>query len=167
MIRCSLDTNIVSDLVRNPQGQAAEQVRSVGEAQVCASIIVAAELRNAAAKRGSPRLARQLEAVLDVIEVPPLGPPADTAYGEIRTRLEETGRPIGGNDLLIASQAVVLGYTIVTDDETEFARIEGLRYENWLRRLCQIATRTATISIAQLSAQCVAPFAPAVLGSPL
>ena len=134
MIRYLLDTNIVSDLVRNPQGHVAEQIRRVGEAQVCTSIIVAAELRFGAAKRGSPRLARQLEAVLDVIEVLPLGPPADKAYGEIRTRLEVTGRPIGGNDLLIASQAVALGHTIVTDHEAEFALVAGLRYENWLRR---------------------------------
>jgi tRNA(fMet)-specific endonuclease VapC len=51
----------------------------------------------------------------------------------IRTRLEQIGRPIGGNDLLIAAQAVALGYTIVTDNEGEFARIDGLLRENWLR----------------------------------
>jgi tRNA(fMet)-specific endonuclease VapC len=50
----------------------------------------------------------------------------------IRTRLEQAGRPIGGNDLLIAAQAVALGCAIVTDDEGEFARIGGLIRENWL-----------------------------------
>src|SRR5215469_1534664 len=40
-----------------------------------------------------------------------------------------------GNDLLIAAQTVALGYTIVTDNEAEFARIAGLRRENWLRRV--------------------------------
>jgi len=132
--RYLLDTNIVSDLVRNPQGRAAEQIRRVGEAQVCTSIIVAAELRYGATKGGSPRLARQLEAVLGALDVLPFTAPADTLYGEIRTRLEEIGRPIGGNDLLIAAQTLALGYTIVTDNEAEFARIGGLLRENWLQR---------------------------------
>jgi len=129
-----LDTNVVSDLVRNPQGRVAERIREVGEAQVCTSIIVAAELRYGAAKRASPRLATQLEAVLGVLDVLPFEVPADTVYGLIRTRLEQIGRPIGGNDLLIAAQAVALGYTIVTDNEREFARIDGLLRENWLKR---------------------------------
>jgi tRNA(fMet)-specific endonuclease VapC len=133
-MRHLLDTNVVSDLVRNPQGPVAEHIRRVGEAQVCTSIIVAAELRYGAAKKGSPRLARQLEAVLGALDVLPFAAPADAAYGEIRARLEQVGRPIGGNDLLIAAQAMALGHTIVTDNEAEFGRIEGLRRENWLRR---------------------------------
>jgi tRNA(fMet)-specific endonuclease VapC len=132
-MRYLLDTNIVSDLVRNPQGRAAEHIHGVGEAQVCTNIIVAAELRYGAAKRGSPRLARQLEAVLGALDILPFAAPADRAYGEIRTRLEQTGRPIGGNDLLIAAQAMALSCTIVTDNEAEFARIDGLIHENWLR----------------------------------
>ena len=133
MTRYLLDTNIVSDLVRNPRGRAAEHVGRVGEAQVCTSIIVAAELRYGAIKKGSPRLARQLEAVLGALDVLPFAAPADAAYGEVRARLERTGRPIGGNDLLIAAQSIALGYTIVTDNEAEFARIDGLVCENWLR----------------------------------
>ena len=133
-MRYLLDTNIVCDLVRNPQGRIAGHIRDVGERQVCTSIIVAAELRYGAAKKGSPRLAAQLEAVLHVLDVLPFAAPADSAYGQIRTRLEEIGKPIGGNDLLIAAQAVALDYTIVTDNEREFARIAGLLHENWLRR---------------------------------
>jgi tRNA(fMet)-specific endonuclease VapC len=133
-MRHLLDTNVVSDLVRNPHGRVAEHIRRVGEAQVCTSIIVAAEFRYGAAKKGSPRLARQLEAVLGALDVLPFAAPADTAYGEIRTRLEQVGRPIGGNDLLIAAQAIALGHTIVTDNVAEFGRIEGLRRKNWLRR---------------------------------
>ena len=134
MTRYLFDTKIVSDLVRNPQGRAVEHIRRVGEAQVCTSIIVAAELRYGATKRGSSRLARQLEAVLGVIDVLPFATPADRVYGVIRTRLEEIGRPIGGNDLLIAAQTLALGYTIVTDNDAEFARIDGLLRENWLQR---------------------------------
>ena len=132
-MRYLLDTNVVSDLVRHPQGRIFQRIREVGEAQICSSIIVAAELRYGAAKRGSLRLATQLEAVLGALDVLPFEAPADTAYGLIRTRLELIGRPIGGNDLLIAAQAIALGYTVVTDNEGEFSRIEGLRGENWLR----------------------------------
>jgi tRNA(fMet)-specific endonuclease VapC len=131
-MRYLLDTNIVSDLIRNPQGRAAEQIRKVGEAQVCTSIIVAAELRYGAAKKGSPRLTAQLEAVLGGLDVLPFEAPADAAYGHIRAKLEQGGTPIGGNDLLIAAQAVALGCTIVTGNDREFARIKGLRCENWL-----------------------------------
>lgn len=132
-MRYLLDTNIVSDLVRNPQGRATERIREVGEAQVCTSIIVAAELRYGAVKRGSPRLTAQLEAVLGALEVLPFEAPADAAYARLRARLDRTGQPIGGNDLLIAAQAVALGHTIVTDNEREFARIDDLPRENWLR----------------------------------
>jgi tRNA(fMet)-specific endonuclease VapC len=132
-MRYLLDTNIVSDLVRNPQGRSAEHIRRIGEEQVCTSIIVAAELRYGAAKRESPRLSRQLEAVLGALDVLPFAAPADAVYGEIRTRLEQAGTPIGGNDLLIAAQTVALGYAIVTDNEGEFARIDELVSENWLR----------------------------------
>lgn len=133
MTRYLLDTNILSDLVRNPRGPVAERIRRVGEAQVCTSIIVASELRYGAAKRGSAKLTSQLEAVLGAIDILPLEAPADVIYGELRARLERAGTPIGGNDLLIAAQAVALGHTIVTANEAEFARIDELMHENWLR----------------------------------
>ena len=133
-MRYLLDTNVVSDLIRNPQGRVAKHIRKVGEAQVCTSVIVAAELRYGATKKGSARLTAQLEAVLAALDVLPLVAPADAAYGVIRTQLEQAGRPIGSNDLLIAAQAIALGYTIVTDNEGEFARIDGLPRENWLRQ---------------------------------
>jgi tRNA(fMet)-specific endonuclease VapC len=132
-MRYLLDTNIVSQLIRSPQGPVARRIREVGEAQVCTSIIVAAELRYGALKKGSPGLIAQVEAVLGALDVLPFEAPADATYGLLRARLEQLGRPIGGNDLLIAAQAVALGYTIVTDNEREFARIEGLPSVNWLR----------------------------------
>ncbi|WP_234732356.1 type II toxin-antitoxin system VapC family toxin [Acidocella facilis] len=134
-MRYLLDTNILSDLIRHPHGRVAEQIRRVGETEVCTSIIVAAELRFGAAKRGSARLAQQLETVLSVLDVVPFEQPADEAYGAIRAQLEMAGTPIGGNDLLIAAQAKALGCTVVTDNEREFARVDGLACENWLRGL--------------------------------
>ncbi len=132
-MRYLLDTNILSDLVRNPQGKVAQHIRRAGERNVGTSIIVAAELRYGAAKRGSPRLTTQLAAVLGALEILPFDSPADQVYGEIRTQLEKIGRPIGANDLLIAAQALALGAIIVTDNEGEFARIPRLHLENWLR----------------------------------
>jgi tRNA(fMet)-specific endonuclease VapC len=132
-MRYLLDTNIVSDLVRNPQGKVADRIFKVGESQVCTSIIVAAELRYGAEKKQSPRLSAQLEAVLGALEILPLEKPADVSYGSIRAQLERAGKPIGANDLLIAAQALTLGCTIVTDNENEFSRVKYLRVENWLR----------------------------------
>ncbi len=132
-MRYLLDTNAVSDLVRQPQGKVARHIRKVGEAQICTSIIVAAELRYGAAKKRSPRLSAQLEAVLGAVEVLPFETPADADYGLLRTRLEQAGQPIGANDMLIAAQTIALGYTIVTDNEKEFARVQGLPHQNWLR----------------------------------
>lgn len=132
-MRYLLDTNIVSDLVRNPQGRITQRIRKVGEAQVCTSIIVAAELRYGSAKKGSPRLLGQVAAVLSALEVLPFEAPADLTYGSLRAHLEQSGGQIGANDLLIAAQAVALGLVLVTDNEREFARVDGLSYENWLR----------------------------------
>jgi tRNA(fMet)-specific endonuclease VapC len=130
--RFLLDTNIVSDLVRNPQGRTAAKIAQLGEDAVATSIIVAAELRYGAAKRGSARLASQLETILGAIEVILFEAPADTAYGNARVALEAAGTQIGGNDLLIAAQALALDMIVVTNNAREFARVNGLRVENWL-----------------------------------
>jgi tRNA(fMet)-specific endonuclease VapC len=132
-MRFLLDTNVVSNLIREPQGRVADRIKVLGENRVCTSIIVAAELRYGAARRASRRLSAQVDAVLNVIDILPFDPPSDEAYGVIRTQLELAGTPIGGDDLLIAAQAITLDYTLVTDNENEFARISGLRVDNWLR----------------------------------
>ena len=132
-MRFMLDTNIVSDLVRHPQGRIAARIAEVGEARVCTSIIVAAELRSAAARKASPQLVEQLESVLRALEVIPLDPPADVVYGALRARLEEIGHPIGANDLFVAAHALALRCALVTDNEREFSRIKALPMENWLR----------------------------------
>lgn len=133
MTRYLLDTNIVSDLIRRPNGRASEHVRRVGEAAICTSIIVAAELRYGAVKLGSPRLTERVDAVLDRMDVLPITPPTDACYGEIRRQLELRGNVIGNNDLWIAAHSLANDCTIVTDNEREFARVDGLPRENWLR----------------------------------
>jgi tRNA(fMet)-specific endonuclease VapC len=132
-MRFLLDTNIVSDIVRHPRGKIAHRISKVGEGDVCTSVIVAAELRYGATEKNSPRLTAQLEAVLGALEVLALEAPADIRYGRIRASLERMGRPIGANDLLIAAHALSLDFTLVTDNEREFFRVDGLRIENWLR----------------------------------
>ena len=132
MTRYLLDTNIVSDLVRHPAGKVADRIKRVGEDSVCTSIIVAAELRYGAARRGSRRLATQVEAVLSAIAVLPFEAPADAVYADLRVALETAGSPIGGNDLLIAAQAKSLGCTVVTNNGREFERVDGLAIEDWL-----------------------------------
>lgn len=131
--RFLLDTNIVSDLVRNPQGRTAAKIAELGENAVATSIIVAAELRYGAAKKGSERLTSQLESILTALEIIPWEAPADAAYGAVRVALEAAGTPIGANDLLIAAQTLALEMVLVTNNEREFGRVNGLTIENWLR----------------------------------
>jgi tRNA(fMet)-specific endonuclease VapC len=127
-----LDTNIISDLIRKPQGKAARRIARVGENNICTSVIVAAELRYGCAKSGSKRLLKAVEDLLGEITVLPFDVPADAEYGAIRSDLEATGTPIGSNDLLIAAHACATGATIVTANANEFKRIRGLKVENWL-----------------------------------
>src|SRR5260370_30304400 len=127
-----LDTNIISDLIRNPQGKAAKRIAKVGGNNICTSIIVAVELRYGCAKSGSTRLLKAVEDLLGEIEVLPLDVPADTDYGGIRSELEAAGKPIGSKDLLIAAHASATGATVVTANTGEFKRVRGLRVEDWL-----------------------------------
>lgn len=135
-LRYLLDTNILSDLVKNPQGKAAQKISSLPAEErdlVATSIVVAAELRYGAAKSGSAILTGRVDQLLEAIEVLPLEPKADLHYGRIRMQLERSGTPIGGNDLLIAAQVLAIDAVLVTDNVREFKRVKGLRVENWLR----------------------------------
>ncbi|MDT8364838.1 MAG: type II toxin-antitoxin system VapC family toxin, partial [Nitrosomonas sp.] len=118
-----LDTNILSDLVRNPQGAVADRIAAVGEDRICTSVVVAAELRYGAAKSGSNKLYERVDVLLSAIEVLPLELPADRQYAELRYHLTRQGTPIGPNDLLIAAHALVAGLTVVTANVGEFSRV--------------------------------------------
>ena len=131
--RYLLDTNILSDNIRNPRGPAARRAHQVGNSLLCTSIIVAGELRYGVAKTGSTRLSARVEETLGRLDVLPLEAPVDEVYARLRVDLEQNGNLIGPNDLLIAAQALSLGLVVVTDNEREFSRVPGLRVENWLR----------------------------------
>ena len=130
-LRFMLDTNIVSDLIRNPLGKAAQRVERWGDEAVCVSIIVAAELRYGSAKRKSPRLIALVEGLLERLPVLALDMPADAEYAAIRADLEVAGAPMGPNDLLIAAHAYALRMPLVTANAA-FRRVNGLQVENWL-----------------------------------
>jgi tRNA(fMet)-specific endonuclease VapC len=129
-----LDTNIISDIIRNPTGSAARRIEQTDPKDICTSIVVAAELRYGCAKKGTAKLLAKVEAMLETIPVLPLDVPADSEYGGIRSELEAAGQTIGLNDLLIGAHAHALGLTLVTDNMREFNRIRGLSVENWLER---------------------------------
>lgn len=128
-----LDTNILSHLVRQPQGPVADHIADVGEENVLTSVIVACELRYGAAKRGSRKLTRQVEAVLSAMTIKPLESDVERVYASIRVALERKGTPIGAHDMLIAAHARAIGAVCVTDNVAEFRRVPALKIENWVK----------------------------------
>ncbi len=97
------------------------------------SPIVASELLYGAEKSRQPELVRanvmNLFALLEPLDFSV----RDAAHvADIRAHLHRTGQMIGPNDLLIAGQARCRGMVLVTNNTREFARVPGLRFENWL-----------------------------------
>lgn len=130
--RYLLDTNILSELVKKPQGAVAQKIIDVGDDKICTSIIVASEIRFGAEKRQSKPLSQQVQAILSAIDILPYQSSADSHYAKLRTNLEKAGTPIGPNDMLIAAHALALGLILVSANEREFSRVTGLRVENWM-----------------------------------
>jgi tRNA(fMet)-specific endonuclease VapC len=128
-----LDTNIISELIKNPRGVIFDQIQDVGEDTICTSIIVACESRFGAKKKNSQKLIEKVEIILDSMEILPLTHPVEQYYAEIRTDLEQQGQPIGGNDLLIAAHALTLNLTVITANVREFDRVPHLKVQNWLK----------------------------------
>jgi len=131
-LRYLLDTNILSALIRQPQGPVAATLAGRGYRTVCTSIVVAAELRFGARKLGSKALTGKVNYLLDSLPVLSLDAGGDHTYAENRIQLEQAGTPIGPNDLLIAAHALESGLTLVTNNAEEFGRVTGLQVENWL-----------------------------------
>lgn len=70
------------------------------------------------------------EFLLD-FDVSDYGAGAAVFYGELRTGLEKRGQPVGPMDMMIAVHALALDATLVTHNTREFARVKGLRLEDW------------------------------------
>lgn len=132
MLEYMLDTNIVIYVIKNRPPPAREAFNRA-EARVCMSAITLSELEHGARKSQAP--ARNLRVVSDFVSrlaVLEYGARAAGHYGAIRALLESQGQTIGVNDLHIAAHARSEGLVLVTNNQREFARVDGLRVENWI-----------------------------------
>lgn len=126
-----LDTNTCVYAIKRWPG-VMERLHSLTPEDVAVSSITLAELWFGAAKSSKPvRTRASVDAFLRPFHVLAFEREAAAAYAEIRLRLERTGRPIGEHDLLIASIARSRRLTVVTHNVREFARVSGLRVEDW------------------------------------
>lgn len=130
-----LDTNIISHLMTNPSGPLAlrYKTRLLAEqpCQIVTSVVVQCELLFGLNKKPSQRLQTAYDIQMASMSVMPLDDVVPLHYARLRTHLELQGTPIGPNDSLIAAHALALDATLVTGD-AKFARVPGLRVENWL-----------------------------------
>ena len=130
-----LDTNIISDIMRNPSGRAMHRsgqfLRGQPDARSCTSVVVDCELRFGLAKRPNPRLASAYQHVMATMEVLPMVKEVAASYAVLRKQMETLGLTLGPNDMLIAAHALSLDAILVSADAA-FAQVPGLRLENWL-----------------------------------
>lgn len=134
MIRYLLDTNICIYLIRKKPTRLLRKLQRLQVSEIGISSITLSELEYRAAKSAKPeRNKLALTQFLAPIEILPYDDRAALRYGPVRAHLERKGTPIGSLDLLIAAHALSLGCALVTNNESEFKRIPGLKVENWTR----------------------------------
>ncbi len=127
-----LDTNILIAMSKEKPGLAFRLQRYPAEA-ILLSTVVLAELEYGIAKSSRQEHNRLVyDTLLRNFRVVGFDAEAARHYGPIRADLEKKGRLIGPYDMLIAAQAKTLNAVLVTDNTGEFARVEGIRLENWL-----------------------------------
>ena len=131
-MRYLLDTDTCSFIMRSRAGALWDRLDQLEERSAAISVITLGELQfGALLKPQATRIAAQLEKLLRCLPVLPLNPDTCTHYGRIRSDLQRQGKPIGPNDLWIAAHAVAHQLTLVTNNTREFARVGGLKLENW------------------------------------
>lgn len=133
-VRYLLDTNICIYIAKhNPPAVRARFARHTAD-ELAMSVVTLGELRHGAEKSQARERAlaalNRLEAAIQVVALTEI---AGQHYGQIRAALERAGQPIGNNDLWIAAHARAQGWILVTNNEREFSRVEGLAVENWTR----------------------------------
>jgi tRNA(fMet)-specific endonuclease VapC len=129
-----LDTNICIQIIRQKPAGLLSHLTALPVGDVGLSAFTVAELQVGVRKSRDPgRNADALTQFLLPLEIAAFDYAAAEAYGRIRAALESAGAPIGPLDTLIASHAVSLNATLVTDNVAEFSRVPDLRIENWLR----------------------------------
>lgn len=135
MIEYALDTNACIAIINGTSVSVRSRFkRALAErGVVCVSTVVLHELWYGVAKStrrdyNTERVQIFLAGPLVVLEFDD----ADArAAGEVRAELERQAVPIGAYDALIAGQAVRRGLTLVTANTREFARVDGLLWEDW------------------------------------
>ncbi len=132
-VRYLLDTNICIYIAKhNPAAVRARFERHAAN-ELAMSVVTLGELRHGAEKsQAREKALATLQRLEASIQVAPLTETAGQHYGQIRSTLERSGTPIGNNDLWIAAHARAEGWILVTNNEREFKRVEGLQVENWV-----------------------------------
>lgn len=132
-IRYLLDTNICVYIAKQNPPAVRERFARYSAGELAMSVITFGELRFGAEKSSAREKAiTTLDQLQSAIQVVPLPESAGEHYGRIRANLQKTGQPIGNNDLWIAAHALAEDWVLVTNNEREFARIDGLKIENWV-----------------------------------
>ncbi len=132
--RYLLDTDICIYIAKRRPAEVLERFRRARPGEVAMSVVTHGELSYGALKSSrSAEALTALDQLSTLIPVLAVGPDVGEHYGQIRSQLESSGRLIGNNDLWIAAQARALGPVLVTNNEKEFSRVDGLVVENWVR----------------------------------
>lgn|SRR5690606_7021351 len=126
-----LDTDTVSFALRG-EGNVASTILSKLPSQIAISSLTLAELRFGAEKRKSQKLHKLVDVFAESVEVVPFDAAAANHFGKLSALLQRRGTPIGTLDTLIASHAQTLGRVLVSNNGKHFARVPGLKLENWL-----------------------------------
>ncbi|MEO1021489.1 MAG: type II toxin-antitoxin system VapC family toxin [Bacteroidota bacterium] len=128
-----LDTNICIYILNQRPQSVFGRFKEVDINEVYFSSLVLAELHFGVQKsRRIEHNLSTLKAFVSPFEFLQFDEPSARCFGEIEHELQKSGELIGPMDLLIASQAKAHGLTLVTNNEKEFERIEGLNIENWV-----------------------------------
>jgi len=130
-----LDTDICIYIIKRKPRSALNRLERLQPGQLAMSAITFAELMNGAkkSKQVDANVAK-LNELGEMIQILPFDQKAAIYYGDVRSTLEKKGNIIGSNDLLIAAHALSLDCILVSNNEKEFKRVDGLRIENWINR---------------------------------
>lgn len=132
--RYLLDTDTCIYLIKNKPPIVARKLAKLPLGHAGISVVTYGELwRGVQKSQQIERNAEALAALLTILPVQPLAIEVGLHYGDIRSALERTGKPIGNNDLWIAAHARAMGWTLVTNNEREFSRVSELRLQNWAK----------------------------------
>lgn len=131
MLQYMLDTDTVSFALRG-HGRVAARVLEHRPSALSISSITLAELRFGAEARRSRRLHRLISTFVESVQVLAFDQRAADRFATVAASLARRGAPIGTFDTLMAAQALSLGLTFVTNNTQHFARVTGLKTENWV-----------------------------------